>query len=132
MAQTKLALRVELPEEVIARYDDHTPSGMSIEDIMAKRLASCVDHNATRGLYFNDEQRSELEKILGGHVLNSADAAIQRGRALSTVKVGGVDIQLDQTLLKRAESRALGMRMSIEEWLAKEITVGLETAVGLR
>lgn len=128
---TKLALKIELPDGVVQRYDDQNEHGRPVEELMAKRLANCVDHNAVRGLYFNDEQRIVLEGLTGAMLPTPADALLKI-RQMVTVKVNGVDIQLDQQILKRAEGRAGSMRMTIEEWLEKEITVAMEFAVGLR
>jgi hypothetical protein len=95
---TKLALKIELPDGVVQRYDDQNEHGRPVEELMAKRLANCVDHNAVRGLYFNDEQRIVLEGLTGAMLPTPADALLKI-RQMVTVKVNGVDIQLDQQIL---------------------------------
>lgn len=124
-------MRLEVAEEILRRYDEQVPADRTVEDVMSQRLASCVEHNAVRGLYFDDKQRAEMEQAFG-YLLHSASETVQLAKNLVTVKVAGVNIKLEQMILKRAQSRAQAMRMSIEEWLEREITAGLETAVGLR
>jgi hypothetical protein len=51
---------------------------------------------------------------------------------MATVTVGGVNVELDQTLVKRAASRAQSERTTIEKWLAREIIIGLERTTGIR
>lgn len=130
---TKVAvsMRLEVSEDVLRRYDEQVPADRTVEDVMAQRLASCVEHNAVRGLYFDDKQRAELEKTFG-YLMHTAGEVVHLAQNMVTVKVAGVNIKLEQMVLKRAQSRAQAMRMSIEEWLEREITAGLETAVGLR
>lgn len=128
---TKIALRIELSDDTVRAYDDQNEITRPVEELMAQRLVDCIDHNAERGLYFNDAQRAELEKIFG-YLLPSANETVQLARNMATVKIAGVNIRLEQAILKRAKTRADAMRMSLEEWLEKEIAFGLETAVGLR
>ena len=130
---TKVCCRVELNEDVLLQYEIQAAGrSISIEALLAERLTKCIDHNASRGMYFNDADRSDLETLFGGRTLATAPQAIAAGKAMATVTVGGVNVELDQTLVKRAASRAQSERTTIEKWLAREIIIGLERTTGIR
>ena len=99
---------------------------------MAERLRRCVDHSASRAVYFNDAERSELETLTGGHLINTATEALARIRATVTILAGEVEVIVPQDILARAASRAASYRISTEEWLRRELLVGLERATGMR
>lgn len=98
------------------------------EEVMSKRLVDCQDHNADKPLFFNDDQRRELERILDYNFSN-ATQVLNRLRALFTVvKISDMEsieeIVLDQQLLYRLAERANMSKVSIPE-KAKEIALDL-------
>jgi hypothetical protein len=130
---TKVRLQLHLPEPVVMQYEDQARRDkVTCEKEMEDRLRRCVSHTATRGLYFNDAQRSELEKMTGGHFIDSPEQALSRIRNVVKVRVGNVTVELNQQVLDRAASRAAAFRMPVEKWLEKEIIEGMERATGLR
>lgn len=132
MEAVKTLVKIEMSEELFRKYEEQAGGGLlPVEQIMETRLRHCVDHTSVRGLCFNDQSRRNLEQITG-HLLKSPEDAVASLKQMTTLKVGGVSIKLSQDILRRAESRAASFRMPLEEWLQREITIGLETAVGLR
>jgi hypothetical protein len=130
---TKVRIQLHLPELVVARYESQAKLvKQSAEKIMSDRLRTCVDYTSGRGLYFTDDQRSQLERITGGHMINSADEALARTRTTVELKVGGVTVELNDRLLQRCSSRAKAERKSLAEYVTKEVVQGLERACGLR
>ncbi len=69
---------IALPESILDSCAAKAKAaGKSVEDWITLRLRACANHDAKRGLYFNDTQRERLEMILGGTTLDSADDALK-------------------------------------------------------
>lgn len=131
--ESKVLVKLSLPERIFAQYEDQAKlAKQNVEKVLADRLRGCISHTSGRGLYFNDEQRAHLERITGGHLINDADAAIMRVKTTVEVKVGGITIELTDRILQRCASRAKSERKSLEQYVIKEVTQGLERSCGLR
>ena len=112
-----------------ALADRYAKPGSSIESEMALRLAKCVDYTATNPIYITDEQRNMLSQI-AGRLIATPDDLLTWAHNISTLKVQGVEVTLDQRLLSRIEGRRFGQ--SLASTIKRETIEGLERSVGLR
>lgn len=132
-SDAKVRLQLHIPESIVARYEEQAKAAkVSLEKVCSDRLRTCVSHTSGRGLYFNDDERSALERITGGHLINDATVALDRIRTTVSLKVGDITIELSERLLARASSRAKAERKSLAEYVTKEVIQGLERSVGIR
>lgn len=130
---TKVKVTITLPEAVHTRYEEQARAErIPTDKCMADRLRRCVDHTASRSLYFNDTQRADLERITGGHVIQTPDMALTHIRTTCAVRINDIDITLAPKVLQRAEARAKSCRVPVEKWLEREIVQGLERSTGIR
>ena len=83
-AEVYTSVTVRLPQNV---YDEYrrvaTAQGQEIEEVIAHRISQCRSHNALRGLWFGDSDRSALEDTLQKRPLESP------AQVLSALKSGG-------------------------------------------
>ncbi len=87
-SEPTVILKVSLPKSVHDSYEQFASLiGVPLEDVLADRLQSCVDHNAGRGVYFNDPEREELENLAGRRPLRTAEDALEALRALQTLEL---------------------------------------------
>lgn len=130
---SKVRLQFHVPEATVAQYElQARAAGISVEKCCSDRLRTCVNHTSGRGLYFNDAERSDLERITGGHLIDNAAIALQRVKTTITLKVGDITVELNERVLARCTSRAKAERKTLEEYVRKEVIQGLERATGLR
>lgn len=126
----KSRIQIKLPD---ATYNEYAKQAAAqkrdVDEVITDRLTRCVEHTASRPLYFNTEQRQELEKLLGGKMLGSPEAAIYRIRQALRVTVGDVEIPLDAGTLELFKSRmARGqnitdeLRHLITSWISRYLT----------
>jgi len=131
--ETNVLVKLSIPAATFAQYEGQAKLAKhSVEKILSDRLRTCVDHTSGRGLYFNDAQRSHLERITGGHLINDAEMALTYVKTTVEVTVGGVVVELTDRVLQRCASRAKSERKSLEQYVTKEVIQGLERACGLR
>lgn len=129
-SQTQASFRITIPEDLLHEYEAQASvRGVQVEDLIAERLGGCVEHRASKPLYFDDRQRQQLEQVLGRNVLNSTDALLQIRNAMS-VRIGKVMISLKLNLMQKLRSRCIGTDW--DTFLQKLITDELERYVGLR
>jgi hypothetical protein len=132
-SKNKVRLQIHIPESTIEQYElQARAAGQSLEKVCSDRLRTCINHTSGRGLYFNDDERSKLEHITGGHLINDAAMALMRVKTTVELKVGGITIELTDRVLQRCASRAKSTRKSLEEFVRKEVIEGLERSSGLR
>jgi len=130
---TRVRVQLSIPEDVVVQYEAQSKTvKQSLEKTLSDRLRSCVNHTSGRGLYFNDEQRSHLERITGGHIITDANMALQKIKVVVELQVAGVTVELNERVLARCTSRAKSERKTFEEYVKKEVIQGLEKSVGLR
>lgn len=128
---TAIKVSLKVPEEIYDEYAERaTKFGRTVEQEMFLRLKNCRDHNAITGIYFNDDQRAEIQKALG-HVITGPEMVLERLKTLLSLKVGNVEIPLSERLQIRLRTRVF-RGQTIEKVLQKEVTEGLERYVGLR
>jgi hypothetical protein len=130
---THVRLQLSIPSSIVEQYELQARAiGVSLEKVCADRLRTSVMHTSGRGLYFTDTERSELERITGGHTITDATLAIERVKTTMTLRVGDLTVEIGGRVLARCASRAKSVRKSLEDYVRKEVVEGLEKAVGLR
>jgi hypothetical protein len=131
MTATALMCTLALPAPVLAKYQEEAKDyGVTIEELLASRLTECVDHNATKPLYFDDKQRRELEALLGRNVEKAASVIDVLKRSL-TVKLNGIGVTLSPDTVRRLQTRC-PRHINFGEWLQGQVTIWAEQFVGLR
>lgn len=132
VAEHAVLIRVTVPESILSQYEDQAdsrPGRTTVEAVAAERLTRCVDHDDSKPLYFSDDERRELEQILGRNVLHTKDALLQIRNAMS-VRVNKTQVPLKQNLLVKLKSRCIGMEF--DAFIIQRITQALEQYVGMR
>lgn len=130
---SKVRIQLHIPESTYDSYSAQAAAAkLAVEKICSDRLRTCVTHTSGRGLYFTDAERSDLERITGGHLISDAPTALQRIKTTVTLRVGDISVELTDRVLQRASSRAKSVRKSLEEYVRKEVIEGLERSVGIR
>lgn len=130
---TRVKFSITLPETLYDHYVKRAEERKTtVEKEVLDQLSRCKTHSASRPIYFNDTERSELEHITGGWAIESAEMALTRIKQLVKVSVSKVEVDLDDRVLQRAAHRAKAERKELQEWITREVTQGLERSVGLR
>ncbi len=125
-------LSLTLPVDVIELYEqDAKERGKTLNEVVTERLFSCRQHNSNRGVYFNDAERSELEKLTGGRIVYEAKDALKRIRNQQSIRLGNTQVTLAPTLLTRLKSRC-SRAMDFKTYLRKQAIEGLERAANMR
>lgn len=125
-----MRFRVLLSDEIARTYQDEADrKGVDIEELLSLRLANCIDHGASKPIYFNDAERQEAERMLGKNIFSTRDL-LTLIRAAVSVRVHNLRITLKPALLQRLKSRCLGVKW--EEFLEKVIVEDLERYAGMR
>lgn len=129
---TRHAMQVDLLEDLFRRYEIQASGARKdVREYIAERLAKCIDHSAVHGVYLDDADRHDLQQYLGRNFTTASELLnIVKGGV--TIQIGGADVVLDQTTLKRAQARAEAERITLNQWLAKEALQGIERVCGLR
>jgi|SRR6185437_5384498 len=128
--QNTLHISVPLDEKVIEQYRREARDyGTSLEEVIAHRLASCASHSATRPIYFDDQERQVLEKLISRNITNPKQV-IQVVEKLLTMRINSMSITLKPDVLSRLRTRHNAGEFS--QWLTQQIHVLLEQFVGLR
>lgn len=130
VTQSILHVSVPLDEKVIEQYRREAADyGVSLEEVIANRLTACVSHSSTRPIYFNDEDRKNVEKLVGRNLTN-ANSLIQIVQKLLTMRISGMSVTLKPDILNRLRTRHNAGEFS--QWLTQQIIILLEQYVGLR
>lgn len=130
--QNTQILSLTLPVDVLELYEaEAKEKGQTLDEVVTKRLFLCRQHNANRGVYFNDAERSELEKLTGGRIVYEASDALKRIRNQQSIRLGNTQVTLAPTLLTRLKSRC-SRAMDFKTYLRKQAIEGLERAANMR
>jgi hypothetical protein len=104
-AEVYTSVTVRLPQSV---YDEYrrvaTAQGQEIEDVISHRLAQCRSHNALKGLWFGDSDRSALEDTLQKRPLDAPAkvlAALNSGGSFKLETTDGEPITISLTPAQR-------------------------------
>lgn len=126
---TLVRIQLDLPEDLIDAYERQATSSKSAEALIAERLRACSGHAAQRGIYLDDAQRAEVERLLGGRMFPDADSLVHALRTAYSVKVGGAEIVLPEQMYLFIQSRAQENNMSMRDVIADICQRALETFV---
>jgi hypothetical protein len=130
---SKVKRMITLPENIDDRILELAAAEkVSPEQFIVEKIRRHLEHNGTRGLWFNDAQRSELERMTGGHLINSSEDALAKVRTTCMVIVDDVAVVIPTNMKQRIASRAKACRKNVADWITKEVYEGLERACGLR
>ena len=132
MPTTLCRVSFSIPEDLYLLYEqDAKDVDKTVEEIIIARLHTCRRHNASRPLYFNDEQRALLERMTGGRILMDADAALRKLENQATIRLDNTKVAIKPTLLTRLQSRC-GRTQSFPEFVTKQAIEGLARYAMLR
>lgn len=129
-------VEITLSDAVVDAYRELAKrKGETLEKILEDRLIACLDYDANRPLYFDDEERNELERLTGGRVISEPREALRRIKNCQSIWITDpeeepVKVQLSPALLSRLLSRAF--RRTREQTLREETVKGLERFCGMR
>lgn len=129
-AMAKAVLRIELPEAIVSKYERQAKyAKKSLEEMLSKRLISCVQHSSEKPIYISDERRQTIERLLRRNLDNSMQLieAIER---LVDVDVGGTKIDIPPQVLERVKTRTFGR--PYRQVLSEEVVTSLERFTGMR
>lgn len=94
-AEFYTTVTLRLPQSL---YDEYTKTAvsqdMSVEGVLQHRLAACKAHNALRGLWFSDSERSQLETLLKKWPLETATQALTLLSQIGVVDLDGLKLSL--------------------------------------
>ena len=129
---TKVLIKLEMSEKLYQEYEEMGgKSGRSAEEEISERLKRCKEYTANRPLYFNDAERSEMEKLTGGHLAKSPETVLARLRTAMSIVVEDVTITINQRLLQRLSSRVF-RGQTMEGVIEKVVIEALERHAGMR
>lgn len=121
---------VVLTEKQAQPYIQQAESlGKAPEDLMAERLTACSSHTAEKPLYFNDDQRRELEKLLEAN-FGKPEEVINKVRPIAGVTVDGVVVPLNSRQIERLKSRCF-FGITYQEKLTQLIHDAINNETGL-
>lgn len=125
-------LSLVLPVDVVVLYEAQAEEeGKTLNEVIIKRLHLCRKHNANRGVYFNDAERSELEKLTGGRIVYEAKDALKRLRNQQSIRLNNTQVTMSPGLLTRLKSRC-SRAMDFKTYLVKQAIEGLERTAMMR
>lgn len=104
-------------------------SHVDIEEVISKRLVSCVRHTAIKPIYIDDKDRQKIDGILGRNVGSIEDLKKELCKAVS-IRVDGVQVKLPQEVRARLASRHLDKKITYEEHIVCIVRKLLQEYVG--
>lgn len=118
---------IELPQAVLNQYERQGfEQGLCIEDLLSRRLTSTLDQTSSRGLYFNDAQREELEQALGGGTFKGAEAVLKALTLRYTVRVQDAKpFKLEEGLYTTLKERSNETKEPLADIIARAVRNGL-------
>ena len=124
-------IRLNVSEYVFDEYSKQAiAKGEDVETTMANRLGRCLTHTANSPLYFNDEQRNELQRATGWSATDPTKV-IARLREVSSVTLEDIKVEIPVRLRTRLESRVFRGN-TFESMIRKVVIESLEKHVGIR
>ena len=128
-APTLVRIQLDLPEDIIDAFERQATSSKAAEVLIAERLRACASHDAQRGIYLNDAQRAEIERLLGGRMLTDGTALVNTMRTAYAVQINGVDLTLPEDIYLFIQTRASENREQPREVIADICKRALENYV---
>lgn len=132
---TTCRIRLDLPEDLIDLYTSQADSqGMTLDEILIKRLTDFSGQTALKPLYFDDSDRQYLESLIGKNVSTPNDAlnSIKSALSISLTSFGNatVRVSLKPHLLSRLKARCF--KQPFPEFLMRTVQQELERFCGMR
>lgn len=128
---TRVRIVLDLPDDLCDHYASQAEShGRTLEAEMADRLRRTKDYTAQRPLYFDDDQRAQIERATG-HLAMTEGQVLNRILRTLAVKVASIKVVIPARLQERLRSRVFRGH-TFEEVVAREVIAGLERYAGLR
>jgi hypothetical protein len=128
--EAKLRPTITISDEAYQAYEKFAArKRISMDQALSGRLDAFADCEAVKGLFFNDAERQELERIAGRNFSSAREVIEAVCRAL-TVKVGGVEVAIPAEMAARLKSRC--QERNFEKWLADLISEKLSEYVNFR
>ena len=125
-----LRLKLDLPSHVLAELERQAEDlQLEIEELISNRLCACVSHSSTKPLYVDDENRRQIEAIMGRN-LSSVDDLKRELRKAVSFRVDAVTVALPQEVRMRLASRHLDKSMPYEQYVAQIVRKMLMEHVG--
>ncbi len=122
---------IALSGDIVAEYEKQAQAaGIPMEQYIEMRLRRCKRHNAERPLYFNDQQRQELEETLGGQLFGDAAGVVAYIHKRYRFSIENMRIALDADLMQAVQIRAEETNTDIKEFLRDAIMAGIRQKVG--
>lgn len=126
----KEVLRIELPEEIVAKYERQAKKQkVPLEELLSDRLKTAVSYTSSKPIYLSDDYRQTVEKLLKRNI-DGPGNLIKALERLVDVKVGKTTIDIPPRVLERVKTRCFGK--PFDQVLSEQVVLGLEQFVGLR
>lgn len=124
--ETTVRFTIELPASIVDRYEAQAREAhKSIEEYLILRLQNCSTYSAQRPLYFTDQEREEVEQILGEGYLNAASDVLRQLRNRYTIAIGGAHIRLEEGLYQILKERSQETREPMRDMVLRACRNGL-------
>ena len=129
-------VRLKLAPELVAAYEIQADDlNLTLEELLELRLNKFVRLNDNKPLYFTDNERQELESLLGKNISSPTELIRLMKNALSVKIVEkstdfSVRVDLKPHLLGRLHSRCFGK--PFPDFMKQTITEELERFCGVR
>ncbi len=128
--ETKVRVTIELSASLFDLLEERAiEKGEMIETFLVNRLNRTREYNANAPLYFDDNQRARLERILD-HNISNVDVALNQIEKVVMLQVGDVGVKLYPRLQQRLASRVFRGEC-FEDVVKRETLKGLERFCGL-
>jgi len=132
MPKTLCRLSLTIPEDLYELYaQEAEDQGKTIDEVVISRLYTCRGHDSSRPLYFNDQERSELESLTGGRILPDAKTTLLRLANQVSLLLDNTKVKFSPALLNRLKSRC-GRNQSFSQFVRDEAIKGLERYAMMR
>jgi len=127
---TVVSLKLELADEVLTEYERQADGHKPLDQLLVDRLAESVHHTSKRPLYLSDEQRAEIEKLLGRNLYRPKDL-VDAVKRLGLVRVENVQVHFEPVLMERLKSRHFS-DLPFDAWLTQQVIQWAEQFAGMR
>lgn len=123
--------RIALPSDVAELYDQQAAAqNVPVEELISRRARESVRHTSSKPLYISDEQRIELESVLGRNFHRPKDL-LEAVRRMAEVRVENVKVLLTPEVLERLKSRHFS-DLPFDAWLSQQVREWAERAAEMR
>ena len=126
----RIRISITLPQDLIDKYHAIADRQQkTVEQAIETQLYKYQDVESTKPLTLNDQQRQQVEQLLGVNI-STADNFVSFLQRKFDLAVDNVNITLTPYLLDRLRSRCIGMEW--DKFLQMTIKRQIEEYVGVR